>query len=232
MAKKSKKYRAALEKVDRTKKYAIADACELIKEIAFENFDASVELAMNLNLNPRKAEQNIRGAMVLPHGTGKSKTVLVFAQGDKAKEAEEAGADYVGAKDLVEKIEGGWMDFDVAIATPDMMGTIGKIGRYLGPKGLMPNPKDGTVTMDVGQAVSDSKGGKIQYRVDKHGNIQAIVGKTSFATEKLEENIRALVDTIAKLRPATVKGVYLRNVAVSTTMGPGVKIDVSAFKLN
>lgn len=232
MAKKSKKYRAALERVDRTKKYAIADACELIKEIAFENFDASVELAMNLNLNPRKAEQNIRGAMVLPHGTGKTKTVLVFAQGDKAKEAEEAGADYVGGKDLAEKIEGGWMDFDVAIATPDMMGTIGKIGRYLGPKGLMPNPKDGTVTNEIAQAVSDSKGGKIQYRVDKHGNIQSIVGKTSFSTDKLEDNIRALVDTISKLRPSTVKGVYLRNVAVSTTMGPGVKIDVSAFKLN
>jgi large subunit ribosomal protein L1 len=226
MAKKGKKYTEALSKVDREKTYAFADAVELVKSISFEKFDASVELAFNLNLNPRKAEQNLRGALVLPHGTGKTKTVLVFAKGEKAKDAEAAGADYVGDDDLVSKIQDGWTEFDVVIATPDMMSTVGKLGRVLGPKGLMPNPKTGTVTMDIEKAVSDAKGGKITYRLDKFGNIQVLVGKVSFDTDKLVENIQSVVDVIRKLRPSTVKGVYLKNVAISSTMGPGVKLEV------
>jgi len=226
MAKKGKKYTEALSKVDKTKAYEVSEAVELVKSISFEKFDASVELALNLNLNPRKAEQNLRGALVLPNGTGKTKTVVVFAKGEKAKEAEAAGADYVGDDDLVQKIQDGWSDFDVVIATPDMMAAVGKLGRVLGPKGLMPNPKTGTVTMDVEKAVSDSKGGKITYRVDKFGNIQVLVGKVSFETKQLVENIDSVVDTIRKLRPSTVKGVYLKNVAISSTMGPGVKLEV------
>jgi len=226
MAKKGKKYTEAFSKVDRTKTYQVNEAVDLVKSISFENFDASVELAFNLNLNPRKAEQNLRGAVVLPHGTGKTKTVLVFAKGEKAKEAEEAGADYVGDEDLVKKINDGWTEFDVVIATPDMMATVGKLGRVLGPKGLMPNPKTGTVTMDVEKAVSDSKGGKITYRVDKFGNILVLVGKVSFATDKLVENIRTVIDVVRKLRPSTVKGIYLKNVSISSTMGPGVKLEV------
>ncbi|MDA3931824.1 MAG: 50S ribosomal protein L1 [Tenericutes bacterium] len=226
MAKKGKKYTEAFSKVDRTKTYPVDEAVELVKSISFENFDASFELAFNLNLNPRKAEQNLRGAVVLPNGTGKTKTVLVFAKGAKAKEAEEAGADYVGDEDLVKKINDGWAEFDVVIATPDMMATVGKLGRVLGPKGLMPNPKTGTVTMDVEKAVSDSKGGKITYRVDKFGNILVLIGKVSFTTEKLVENIKTVVDVVRKLRPSTVKGVYLKNVSISSTMGPGVKLEV------
>ncbi len=226
MAKKGKKYTEAFSKVDRTKVYPVVEAVNLVKSISFEKFDASVEIAFNLNLNPRKAEQNLRGAVVLPHGTGKSKTVVVFAKGDKAKEAEAAGADFVGDDELAQKIQDGWLDFDVVIATPDMMASVGKLGRVLGPKGLMPNPKTGTVTMDVEKAVSDSKGGKITYRVDKFGNIQVLVGKVSFAAEQLVENINTVVDVIRKLRPSTVKGVYLRNVTISSTMGPGVQLDV------
>lgn len=226
MAKKGKKYTEALSKVDRTKTYPVEEAVELLKSISFEKFDASVELAFNLNLNPRKAEQNLRGALVLPHGTGKTKTVLVFAKGEKAKEAEAAGADYVGDDDLAKKIQDGWTEFDVVIATPDMMSTVGKLGRILGPKGLMPNPKTGTVTMDVEKAVSDSKGGKITYRVDKFGNIIVLVGKVSFEIEKLVENIKSVIEVIRKLRPSTVKGIYLKNVSISSTMGPGVKLEV------
>ncbi|HKL47979.1 MAG TPA: 50S ribosomal protein L1 [Candidatus Izemoplasmatales bacterium] len=226
MAKKGKKYTEALSKVDRENAYPFVEAVELVKSISFEKFDASVELAFNLNLNPRKAEQNLRGALVLPHGTGKTKTVLVFAKGEKAKDAEAAGADYVGDDDIVKKIQDGWTEFDVVIASPDMMSTVGKLGRILGPKGLMPNPKTGTVTMDIEKAVSDAKGGKITYRVDKFGNIQVLVGKVSFDVEKLVENIQSVVDVIRRLRPSTVKGVYLKNVAISSTMGPGVKLDV------
>ena len=226
MAKKGKKYTEALSKVDRKKTYPVEEAVELVKSISFEKFDASVELAFNLNLNPRKAEQNLRGALVLPHGTGKTKTVLVFAKGEKAKAAEAAGADYVGDDDLAKKIQDGWTEFDVVIATPDMMSTVGKLGRILGPKGLMPNPKTGTVTMDVEKAVSDSKGGKITYRVDKFGNIIVLVGKVSFETDKLVENMRSVIDVIRKLRPSTVKGIYLKNVSISSTMGPGVKLEV------
>ena len=226
MAKKGKKYTEALTKIERGKIYPVLEAVELVKAIAFEKFDATVELAMNLNLDPRKAEQNLRGAFVLPHGTGKEKRVLVFARGDKAKDAKDAGADYVGDEDLVQKIQEGWFDFDVVIATPDMMGVIGKLGRVLGPKGLMPNPKTGTITQDVTKAVSESKGGKITYRVDKGGNIQAIVGKVSFKPEALVENIKAVTDVIMKAKPSTVKGVYLKNVAISSTMGPGVDIEI------
>lgn len=226
MAKKGKKFIAAQAKVDRTKKYPLLEAINLVKEISYEKFDASVEVAFNLNLDPRKAEQNLRGALVLPFGTGKEKRVLVFARGEKAKDAKEAGADYVGDDDLVQKIQGGWFDFDVVIATPDMMGTIGKLGRVLGPKGLMPNPKTGTVTNDVTKAVSESKGGKITYRVDRNGNIQALVGKVSFEPAHLEGNIKAVLDVITKSKPSTVKGVYMKNVAISSTMGPGVDIAI------
>lgn len=230
MAKKGKKYADALSKVDKTKIYPLEEAVDLIKSISFQKFDATVELALNLNLDPRKAEQNLRGALVLPHGTGKTKTVLVFAKGEKAKEAEEAGADFVGDDDMIEKIKGGWFDFDVVIATPDMMASLGKIGRLLGPKGLMPNPKTGTVTMDVAKTVTESKGGKITYRVDKNGNIQTVVGKASFDTAKLVDNIKAVVDTIRRIKPATVKGIYIKTIAVSTTMGPGVKVEVEKNK--
>ncbi len=226
MAKKGKKYQMAAAKVDSTKKYEPLEAVNLVKSIAFEKFDATVELALNLNLDSRKAEQNLRGAIVLPHGTGKEKTVLVFARGEKAKEAREAGANYVGDEDLIAKITGGWFEFDVVIATPDMMGVIGKLGRVLGPKGLMPNPKTGTVTMNIAQAVIDSKGGKITYRVDKFGNVQVIVGKVSFKPEALVENIKAVTDLIQKIKPSTVKGIYVKNVAISSTMGPGVSISI------
>ena len=224
MAKKGKKYLEAVAKVDSEKLYSITEAVELVKSIAFEKFDASVELALNLNLDSRKAEQNLRGAIVLPHGTGKEKRVLVFARGEKAKDAEAAGADYVGDEELVAKIAAGWFEFDVVIATPDMMGTIGKLGRVLGPKGLMPNPKTGTVTTDVTKAVTDSKGGKITYRVDKNGNIQTLVGKVSFPVENLAENIKTVLDILNKAKPSTVKGIYVKNVAISSTMGPGVKL--------
>ncbi len=225
MAKKGKKYSEALSKVDRQKRYPIQEGVELVKSISFEKFDATVELAFNLNLDPRKAEQNLRGALVLPHGTGKTKRVLVFAKGEKAKEATDAGADFVGDDEYIEKIKEGWFDFDVVVATPDMMASLGKIGRLLGPRGLMPNPKTGTVTMDIQKAVEDSKGGKITYRVDKFGNILVIVGKVSFETPKLVENINAVIERISKIKPSTVKGIFMKNVSISSTMGPGVKLE-------
>ena len=225
MAKKGKKYDIATAKVDATKKYSLIEAVELVKAVAFEKFDASVELALNLNLDSRKAEQNLRGAIMLPNGTGKEKRVLVFAKGDKAKDAVAAGADFVGDDDMIQKINGGWFDFDVIIATPDMMGALGKLGRVLGPKGLMPNPKTGTVTQDITKAVVEAKGGKITYRVDKNGNIQTLVGKVSFPAEKLAENIKTIMDIINKIKPSTVKGIYIKNAAISSTMGPGVKIE-------
>lgn len=227
MAKKGKNYTEALSKVDREKQYPLLEGVELVKSISFEKFDATVELALNLNLDPRKAEQNLRGALVLPHGTGKDKRVLVITKGEKAKEAEEAGADFVGDDDIIEKIKGGWFDYDVVIATPDMMSSLGKIGRLLGPRGLMPNPKTGTVTMDIAKTVKESKGGKITYRVDKFGNILVGVGKVSFEAAKLVDNITAVVELIRKLKPATVKGVYMKNVAISSSMGPGVKVEVA-----
>lgn len=224
MRKKGKKYTEALKKVDSNKVYSVAEAVALLKEISFEKFDATVEIAFRLNLDPRKAEQNLRGAFVLPNGTGKTKKVLVFAKGDKAKEAEAAGADYVGDTDYVEKITKGWFEFDTVVATPDMMGVIGKLGRILGPRGLMPNPKTGTVTNDVAKAVADVKAGKVEYRVDKVGNIQLGIGKVSFDNEKLAQNIQATIELISKLKPSTVKGTFVKNITLSTTMGPGLKV--------
>jgi large subunit ribosomal protein L1 len=224
MAKKGKKFLAAAAQVESTKAYNAGEAVKLLKKVSFENFDASVEFAMRLNLDPRKAEQNLRGAVVLPHGTGKTKKVLVFAKGDKAKEAEAAGADYVGDDELVQKVLGGWLDFDTVVATPDMMAQVGKLGRTLGPKGLMPNPKTGTVTMDVTKAINEIKAGKVEYRVDKVGNIHVTIGKVSFDKVKLLENMRTIYETLTKLRPSTVKGVFIQNVTIASTMGPGIKV--------
>ena len=224
MAKKGKKFLAAAAQVE-NKLYSASEAVELLKKVSFENFDASVEFAIRLNLDPRKAEQNLRGAVVLPHGTGKTKTVLVFAQGEKAKEALAAGADYVGDDEYVQKVLKGWMEFDTVVATPDMMSKVGRLGRTLGPKGLMPNPKTGTVTMDVTKAINEIKAGKVEYRVDKVGNIHVAIGKTSFTSEKLIENLQVIYETLSKLRPSTVKGAYIENISIASTMGPGIKID-------
>lgn len=225
MAQKGKKFRAAFEKVDRTKRYSLEEAVKLLKDVSFEKFDAGVECAMRLNLDPRQAEQNLRGAFVLPHGTGKTKRVCVFAQGEKAKEAKEAGADIVGDQELADKVLKGFMDFDVVVATPDMMALVGKLGRTLGPKGLMPNPKTGTVTMDVAKAVSEIKGGKVAYRVDKVGNMHSLVGKVSFDSQKLVENIQSFYDTMVRAKPQTVKGIYVKSMTIASTMGPGIPID-------
>ncbi|MGX7347917.1 50S ribosomal protein L1 [Aerococcus vaginalis] len=225
MAKKSKKLKQAYEKIDRNRLYDAKEAIEAVKEASFANFDEGIEVSYNLNLDVKKNEQQLRGAIVMPKGTGKDQKVLVFAQGEKAEEAREAGADYVGDSDYVEKINDGWMDFDVVVATPDMMGQIGRLGRVLGPKGLMPNPKTGTVTMDVKQAVSDIKAGQIEYRTDKGGNIHVLIGRVSFETEDLLENLRAINEVLLRARPAAVKGRYVQNLVVSATMGPGVKID-------
>ncbi|MBE6112343.1 MAG: 50S ribosomal protein L1 [Peptococcaceae bacterium] len=225
MPKHGKKYVEASKLVDRANLYEVSEAIELAKKTATAKFDETVEVAFRLGVDPRQSDQMIRGAVVLPHGTGKSQTVLVFAKGEKAKEAEAAGADFVGAEDLVAKIQGGWFGFDVAVATPDMMGVVGKIGRLLGPKGLMPNPKTGTVTMDVTKAVNEVKAGKIEYRVDKTGIIHAPIGKASFEQAQLEENFKTLVDVLIKAKPASSKGQYIKSVTVSTTMGPGVKIN-------
>ncbi|MFP4078659.1 MAG: 50S ribosomal protein L1 [Candidatus Izemoplasmataceae bacterium] len=230
MAKKGKKYREAQEKIDATQAYKLDEALDLLKDVSFEKFDASVELALRLHVDPRKADQNIRGATVLPNGTGKTKRVLVFAKGDQAKAAEEAGADYVGEQDLVDKVLQGWTDFDTVVATPDMMAQVGKLGRTLGPKGLMPNPKTGTVTPDVKKAVEEIKAGKVEYRVDKVGNLHVIVGKVSFDKEKLAENIRSFYTTIQGLRPSTVKGTFVLNATVASTMSPGIKLDASSIK--
>ena len=225
MPKHGKKYLEASKLVDRAAQYEVSEAIELAKKTATAKFDETVEVAFRLGVDPRQSDQMIRGAVVLPHATGKSQTVLVFAKGEKAKEAEAAGADFVGAEDLVTKIQGGWFGFDVAVATPDMMGLVGKIGRLLGPKGLMPNPKTGTVTMDVTKAVNEVKAGKIEYRVDKTGIIHAPIGKASFEQVQLEENFKTLVDVLIKAKPASSKGQYIKSVTVSTTMGPGVKIN-------
>ncbi|KRN32368.1 50S ribosomal protein L1 [Weissella halotolerans] len=230
MAKKyGKKYLAAAEKVDRDKLYSIDEAAALVKDIAYANFDSTVEIAFNLNVDTRQADQQLRGAVVLPNGTGKDQTVVVFAQGDKAKEAEAAGADVVGGADLVQRISDGWMDFDVAIATPDMMAQVGRVGRVLGPKGLMPNPKTGTVTFDVAKAVSDAKSGQVTYRTDRDGNVAVPVGKVSFDADKLAGNIKALADLIVKSRPATVKGTYVQHVSLSSTFGPAVNLDPTSL---
>ena len=229
MAKKSKKMQDALKKVDTTKAYPVAEAVALAKEINFAKFDATVEVAYKLNVDPKKADQQIRGAVVLPNGTGKTQTVLVFAKGEKAKEAEAAGADFGGDDDMVAKIQGGWFDFDVVVATPDMMATVGKLGRVLGPKGLMPNPKTGTVTMDVTKAVEEVKAGKVTYRVDKAGNIHVPIGKVSFDNEKLVENFNTINDVLLKAKPSTAKGQYIKNISVTTTCGPGIHVDQASF---
>lgn len=227
--KRGKKYQDALKQVDRNKAYSVEDAVELVKKIDFAKFDSTVEVVFNLDVDTKQADQQLRGAVVLPNGTGKDQKVVVFAKGDKAKEAEEAGADVVGEADLAEKIQNGWLDFDVAIATPDMMAQVGRLGRVLGPKGLMPNPKTGTVTMDVKKAVSDSKSGKVTYRTDRDGNVAVIIGKSSFDTDKLVGNFKTIEELIVKNRPASVRGTYIKNLSVSTTFGPGVKVDLESF---
>ena len=228
--KRGKKYLEAAKLIDNTKKYAVDEAVELVKKTSFVKFDATVEAAFRLNLDPRKAEQNLRGAIVLPHGTGKVSRVVVIAQGEKAKEAEAAGADHVGSAELIQKISGGWFDFDVMVATPDMMGQLGKLGRVLGPKGLMPNPKTGTVTLDVAKAVQEIKNGKIEYRTDKVGNIHAPIGRVSFTAEQLKDNVKTLYEQLARIKPTTVKGTYMKNITVTSSMGPGVRIDEESLK--
>lgn len=230
MAKHGKKYAEAAKLIDREKAYEPLEAIQLVKKAASAKFDETVEVAVRLGVDPRKQDQNVRGVVVLPHGTGKTKRVLVFAKGDKAKEAEAAGADYVGDQDLINKIQQGWFEFDVCVATPDMMGEVGKLGRILGGKGLMPNPKAGTVTMDVAKAVQEIKAGKIEYRLDKAGQIHAPIGKVSFDAEKLNDNLKALIDAINRAKPAAAKGIYLRNISVSSTMGPGVRIDAAVYR--
>jgi large subunit ribosomal protein L1 len=226
LAKLGKKLTDAVKQVDKTKLYEPVEAMELVKKIATAKFDETVEAVVKLGVDPRHADQQVRGAVVLPHGTGKTRSVLVFAKGDKAKEAEEAGADFVGAEDMVEKIQKeGWLSFDVAIATPDMMGMVGKLGRILGPRGLMPNPKTGTVSFEVAKAVQEVKAGKIEYRVDKAGIIHAPIGKVSFDVEKLTDNLKVLMDQLIRVKPQAAKGQYIKGVSVSSTMGPGVKIN-------
>ena len=225
MAKVGKKYAEAAKKVDRSKSYPVAEAVQLAKETNTVKFDASVEVSFKLNVDPRHADQQIRGAMVLPHGTGKTQKVCVIAQGPKEQEAIDAGADFVGGKELLDKMQQGWFDFDVIVATPNMMGELGKLGRILGPKGLMPNPKSGTVTFDVAKAIEEIKAGKVEYRLDKTNIIHVPVGKVSFGGEKLTENFAALMDAIVKAKPAAAKGQYLKSVAVTSTMGPGVKVN-------
>lgn len=224
MAKKGKKYRAAAELIEDGKLYEVDEAVELVKKTSTAKFDETIEMHVRLGVDPKYNDQQVRGAVVLPNGTGKSKRVLVFTKGEKVKEAEDAGADYVGAEELVEKIKGGWFDFDVAVATPDMMGIVGRLGKLLGPRGLMPNPKLGTVTPNVAQAVSEQKAGKVEYRTDKAGNIHCPIGKASFEEAKLRENYQTLLDTLIRVKPAAAKGQYVRSITLSATMGPSVAV--------
>jgi large subunit ribosomal protein L1 len=224
MAGHGKKYQEARKKIDRNRHYEPAEALKAAKEIASAGFDETVELAVRLGVNPRHADQQVRGTVVLPHGTGKTVKVLVFAKGEKAKEAEEAGADVIGGEELIAKIQEGWLDFDVAVATPDLMGSIGKLGKILGPRGLMPNPKSGTVTFEVTKAVSEIKAGKVEYRTDKAGNVHVPIGKVSFSLEQLVENYHAVIEALVKARPAAARGQYVKTVTVSTTMGPGIRV--------
>lgn len=228
MKKFGKKYRAVAEKIDGKKRYALNEACTLVKETSRAKFDETVDVAVKLGVDPRHADQMIRGAVVLPAGTGKTQRVAVFCRGDKQQEARDAGADIVGAEDLVEQVQGGFLDFDVVVASPDMMALVGRLGRVLGPRGLMPNPKTGTVTPDVAKAVSDAKGGKIEYRTDKTGIIHAPIGKASFSAEDLEKNLATVLEALNRAKPATAKGVYMQSVTLSTTMGPGVRVDPSS----
>ena len=224
MAKSGKKYQDACKLIEDGKLYSAEEAMELVKKTATKKFDETFELHVRLGVDPKYADQQVRGAMVLPHGTGKSKRVLVFAKGEKVKEAEEAGADFVGSDEIVQKIQGGWLDFDVAVATPDMMGTVGRLGKILGPRGLMPNPKLGTVTMDLSKAIGEIKAGKVEYRTDKAGNVHCLIGKASFAALKLKENFQALIDTLNRVKPAAAKGQYIRSITVAAAMGPGIPI--------
>ena len=230
MGQQGKKYSHALEKVDRVKLYELEEGVKLVVDNAFAKFDESVEVATRLGVDPRKADQMVRGTVLLPHGTGRSVRVLVFAKGEKEKEARDAGAEFVGGDELIEKIKGGWFDFDRAVATPDMMGTVGKIGKLLGPRGLMPNPKAGTVTFNIKETVQELKAGKIEFKVDKAGIVHAPVGKISFGVDKLRTNIVAMIETIVKVKPPTSKGIYIKSIALSSTQGPGVKIDPVSVK--
>ncbi len=223
----SKRYRKAHEMIDKEKKYELDEAVKLLKGFPTTKFDETIEIHMNLGVDPRKADQQIRNSLVLPHGSGKSVKILVFAEGDKADEAKDAGADYVGVDEFIEKINSGWMDFDVAISTPNLMGKIGRLGRVLGPRGLMPNPKIGTVTMNIKKAVEESKGGKITYRIDKFSNLHIIGGKMSFDEKKIKENLIAIITAIIKERPATLKGIFIKSMSITSTMGPGIKLDVA-----
>lgn len=227
MAKAGKKYQEACKLVEEGKFYTAAEAMDLVKKTATAKFDESIELHVRLGVDPKYPDQQVRGAIVLPNGTGKTKRVLVFAKGEKVKEAEAAGADFVGSDEVVQKIQGGWLDFDVAVATPDMMGTVGRLGKILGPRGLMPNPKLGTVTMDLQKAISEVKAGKVEYRTDKAGNVHVVIGKASFDAEKLQQNFQALMDTLIRVKPAAAKGQYIRSVTVSATMGPGVPVQLA-----
>ena len=232
MAQHGKKYELALGRVEREKRYGLMDAIGLLKDAAYAKFDETVELVVRLGVDPRKSDQMVRGTVLLPHGIGKEVKVLVFAKGEKEKEARDAGADHVGAEDLVEKISGGWLDFDRAVATPDLMGLVGRIAKVLGPRGLMPNPKLGTVTQNVKETVEDLKKGKVEFRTDKAGNLHVPVGKKSFEDQKLFDNIISLIDTVNRLKPATSKGHYLKNIVLTSTMGPGIKVDVGSLKAN
>ena len=225
MAKQGKKFRAANERVDSLKKYDLEQALGMVKELSFAKFDESVDVAINLNVNPRHADQMVRGSAALPHGRGRDVRVLVFAKGEKAIEAREAGADFVGDMDIIEKIQDGWLDFDTAVATPDMMGQVGRIGRVLGPRGLMPNPKTGTVTFDVGKIVGELKAGRVEFRVDKAGIIHVSFGRVSFEPDKLHENLLSVVETLARLKPSSAKAPYFKAITLSSTMGPGIKVD-------
>lgn len=229
--KPGKKRAPALQKADKDRRYALSEAVALVKELAFANFDESVDVAVRLGVDPKHADQMVRGAVVLPHGTGKTNRVLVFAKGEKVSEAEAAGADFVGGDDMVAKINEGWLDFDTVIATPDMMGQVGRLGRILGPRGLMPNPKVGTVTFDVEKAVRDAKAGKVEFRVEKAGIVHAQVGKRSFGESELAGNLKSLVGALVKAKPAAAKGTYLRSITLSSTMGPGIKIDPGTIEV-
>ncbi len=227
--KHSKRYNNGLDNVNRADLYALQKAVEIVKQTATAKFDESVEISVRLGVDPRKADQMVRGTVLLPSGTGKSIKVCVLTKGDKEKEALNAGADYVGSDDLIKKIQDGWFDFNVVIATPDIMGQVGKLGRVLGPRGLMPNPKIGTVTFEVGKAVQDAKAGKIDFRVDKYGNVHSLIGKKSFSDQQLLDNIRAFMDVLNRLKPTSAKGVYIKNITISSTMGPGIKVDKNSI---
>lgn len=230
MKRRGKKYQAALAKLDREKLYPLADAANVLKQVSYAKFDATVDLVVNLGVDPRQADQNVRGAIPLPHGLGKTTRIVVFAKGDKASEAAKEGVEFVGNDDLVAKIQGGWMDFDQVIATPDTMGSVGKLGKLLGPRGLMPNPKVGTVTFDVVKAIKELRAGRAEYRVDKAGIVHAAIGKASFDAQKLAENAQTLIEALVKAKPATAKGTYLRKIGLSSTMSPGIKVDPAPFR--